>query len=1049
MKNTSDLPFLDYGGNTGMSLASLDWSSHTLGLPKNWATELKVSVSLILQSLNPMAVVWGTEKILIFNEAFSDLFSLKAQAKPFDSYFPENQITVDAADLGSILLNQKVGNAFNFSVSRIDLSGERNGGIMLTQNFNVAQKSATKCTPQESDLTLFKFMADHAADPFILMREDASFAYLNQVAIDKWGYDEAEIKKLRVPDVDPLHGIENFNLVFFKAQNEKIETFETLHKNKAGHVYPVEVSMAGINLDGKPHLFAVSRDISERKSNEENLRKTFIQLEQSEKRFKEIVKQAPLGIAIFRGENYLTELVNDSYLEITDKKENDIIGVPLFESLPELISTIKPLFDQVYVSGTPFYGNEFPVTLKKQGKNVLNYFNFVYHPLINENHDVTGIMVVAIEVTKAVKAKHKLEVSEKEFRNFIMQSPIAMTILRGDNFVIEIANKSMLSKIWQKEQKEVLGKEIVSVFPELNEQKYPQLLKKVMQTRVPHKEEEAEVFFTDGDKKRSMFLDFEYAPLFDTEKNATGIMVTATDVTDKVESRLKVEIAEERMRLATDAAELATWEVDLKTTDIIYTPRMAEMFGHKLTDSLPYQTFIDQILPEDRQNAIKTAFERALETGIYKYEARVLKPDGQICWIRTQGKLFFDNENVPKKMIGTIRDITEEKQLQQTLRESEAKFRLLADSMPQHIWTSDPEGNLNYFNKYVYDFTGMTYEDIDREGWISIVHPEDREENVRLWLESISTGKDFHFEHRFRGNDGNYKWQLSRAIPQKDADGNIQMWVGSSTDIQDHKIFAEELEKQVSERTSELKEKNMDLEKINKELQSFAYISSHDLQEPLRKIQLFSSRLTDKESENLSPPGKQQLGQIEKAAKRMQTLIQDLLSYSRASSSKGELKPEHLEDQLNEVLENLAEAITQKEATIEIEELGTANIIAFQFRQLFQNLISNSLKFASSQRKPEIHIRKLIGTGDELQFNALDPEVEYWGIEYKDNGIGFEMEYKEKIFEIFQQLHDKSSYKGTGIGLAIVKKIVENHKGFITAESEVDKGVTFKMYFPV
>src|SRR5690606_927588 len=165
-------------------------------------------------------------------------------------------------------------------------------------------------------------------------------------------------------------------------------------------------------------------------------------------------------------------------------------------------------------------------------------------------------------------------------------------------------------------------------------------------------------------------------------------------------------------------------------------------------------------------------------------------------------------------------DITEERTFQQQLLEREEKFRLLADSMPQHVWTSDPEGNLNYFNQSVFDYSGLTPEKIIEDGWLQIVHPDDREENIKQWNDAVRTGNDFLIEHRFRKYNGEYRWQLSRAIPQKDVDGNIKMWVGSSTDIQEQKMFTTELENMVQLRTNELEEKNIDLEKINKELQS-------------------------------------------------------------------------------------------------------------------------------------------------------------------------------------------------------------------------------------
>ena len=653
----------------------------------------------------------------------------------------------------------------------------------------------------------------------------------------------------------------------------------------------------------------------------------------------------------------------------------------------------------------------------------------------------------------------------------------------------------------------------------------------------------------------------------------------------------KTEENELRLNIILEASELGTWDLNLKTKEIDYSERLIEiMSGYKGTDKNKHQELVNYVHPDDLVIREK-AFQDAFITGILHYEARVIWHDKSIHWMEAKGKVFYDENNKPEKLIGALRDITYEKNHQNDLQESEQKFRLLANSMPQFIWTADIQGNLNYFNDAVFTYSGLSPEELLSNGWLEMVHPDERTENIKVWLNAITTGNNFLFEHRFRRHDGEYRWQLSRAIPQLNEEGEIQMWVGSSTDIQEQKMFTNELEKLVKERTKELslineslekseeryhlmieevqdyailyidpkgyvqnwnlgaqkikgykaeeiigknfsvfytvadqkenlpqellkiakekgkaqhegwrvrkngklfwanvvitavrnkkneiigyskvthdlterkkaddkikltslqlKQKNEELENANKELQSFAYISSHDLQEPLRKIQTFSSQIIDNEQHNLSQSGKEKFQRMQNAAQRMQVLINDLLSYSRTGIQEAKFEKTDLSTIIEKVEDDLKEELEDKHLNIEINEICEVNIIPFQFRQLIYNIISNSIKFAKTDVPLAIKVTCKIAKGESFNFDRLLDNVNYCHIRISDNGIGFEQEFSNKIFEVFQRLHGRNEYSGTGIGLAIVKKIVDNHEGFIRATGNLNEGATFDIYIPV
>lgn len=767
-------------------------------------------------------------------------------------------------------------------------------------------------------------------------------------------------------------------------------------------------------------------------------------IKESEQNIRALVESAPFPIAVYVGDEMLISLANQSIMDAWGKG-NDVVGKLYSDILPELGN--QQIFNQVrsvFHTGTPFHAKNQRVDLRKDDELKSFYFNYSFTPLFNESGNVYAVMNTAAEVTELHEAKIKVEESEKRFRRMVMQAPLGITIFRGKNHIVEIANKSYL-EIIEKTKKQFIGKPLFETLPEVKDVISP-IIADIYKTGDAYHGYEFPVVFNRHGKSETKYFNFVYHPL--KEKNTiTGIMAVATEVTEMVKAKHVIEESEEKLSLIIEASELGVFDVDLKTDDIIASKRCYEILGFYGETSLTHEDMVNNIHPDDLEMR-KEAFETAFKEGTLRYQSRVLRKDQSIHWIDAKGKVFYDENNKPERLLGTVRDITEERNFQQQLLEREEKFRLLADSMPQFVWTSDAEGNLNYFNKSVFDYSGLTPEKVYKDGWIQIVHPDDREENIKLWTEAISTGKDFLLEHRFRNSIGEYRWQLSRAIPQKDSDGTIKMWVGTSTDIQEQKMFTNELENMVQLRTNELQHKNVDLEKMNKELQSFVYISSHDLQEPLRKIQIFASRILETDFESLSERAKHDFTRMQKSAFRMQSLIQDLLAYSRTKVEDITYEIVNLHEVIEDVQETLSEELKNNKVTLDLNIKCKVKIIPIQFKQIIHNLISNSIKFAKEDHPLVIKIDCEHIKGKDTAVETLDSNKKYCHIRFADNGIGFEQQFSEKIFEVFQRLHSNDEYTGTGIGLAIVKKIIENHKGHILAKSTVNEGAVFHIYIP-
>ena len=322
------------------------------------------------------------------------------------------------------------------------------------------------------------------------------------------------------------------------------------------------------------------------------------------------------------------------------------------------------------------------------------------------------------------------------------------------------------------------------------------------------------------------------------------------------------------------------------------------------------------------------------------------------------------------------------------------------------------------------------------DAFMEFVHPDDREK-LSKDVENMMKDEDLPFiYYRIIKKDGTVKHIKGYGKLLVNEDGEKRI-VGNITDISDE-----------IERYLELEERNLELERNNKELSEFNYVASHDLQEPLRKIQTFISRLEDKEADKFSSSGKQYLERIHVAATRMRLLIDDLLQFSRTNKPDKEFVKTNLNELLENAKQDVAETISEKQAIITNAELPSVSVIPFQMQQLFLNLLSNSLKYSKKDVSPVITIDYALVNSKNEALLTKTIKANYHKIRFTDNGIGFDQQYASQIFELFNRLHNKQEYSGTGVGLSICKKIAENHNGFIFAEGKLDVGAVFTLYLP-
>ena len=1071
-----NISFLPNGGEMGGLIQQKDWSNTPIGNPDSWPQSLRTTLSIMLNSKFPMFLFWGPELICFYNDAYrpslgndgkhpailgsrgEDFWQeIWSDIKPLIDNVLAGQVANWSEDqLLPIFRNNKIEDVYwTFSYSAVNDESGKPTGVFVTCSETTNKVVALKKLEESQDKLKFAINAanlgtwdlnpltnrfiynEQLRNWFGLIPEnevDVLTAFNSIAEIDRQKTSDAILAAM-TPDSDGIYEIQHTIINPWDGKERILLAKGQVFFNENREAY---------------RFSGVARDITEEELYKKNEAEKYLFNKTILEANPDCVKIIDVeGRISYINENGVCVLEGDNKDYFLNRKWQTMWGI---EERLIIHNAIKGAFEGKTIN---FQASAYTL------KGNLKWWDVIISGLPDKSGTIKDLLAVARDITGLKRVEKDLEESEEQLR----------FALEGGNLGYFDSYPQTGKLNWSAKAKEFFGlapdteatievyKKIVH--PDDYEHALSVMLRALQSKNTDSYQNE---FRTSSENMKWIRI----IGKIKHDENGIPSRVTGIiqDITESKQVQQLLIENEERFRTLAETLPALVWATD-ENGQIEYASGKWEKYtGIKLNGLESWKVIVH---PQDYEN-INQAWENSLLSGEkYKFDARLKSKNNEYRWFNVNGEPVFNSENKIVKWVGAFNDIHSEKSFAkelekkveertselQTVNEilvqqnellsiSESFNRSLTDISPNVVYIQDLITNKPIFlNQTALSLIGHPWETVNKIGnkfQSLVIHPDDMPFITEV-INKVKASKKYEvFEHEYRIKNAKGSWTpfLARDVAfKRNSKNEVTQLLGIAIDVTELRRAKDVLE-----------QKNKELENMNKELESFAYVSSHDLQEPLRKIQAFSSRLMEKEQDNLSETGKDYLRRMRAAGERMQQLIQDLLAYSRMKTTDRKFEKVNLSLIFEDIKEDVSDDLIQKNATFEILQMCNANIILFQFRQLIYNLISNSLKFSKKNVPPIIKIQCKIIRGDTLDNEKLLSEINYCHISISDNGIGFDDTYKDKIFEIFQRLHGREEYMGTGIGLAIVKKIVENHYGIITATGQLDKGAIFDIYIP-
>ena len=749
-----------------------------------------------------------------------------------------------------------------------------------------------------------------------------------------------------------------------------------------------------------------------------------------------LLKEIPAATAILSGEKHIFELVNLTYRNLLPGRE--LIGKPLLEAMPELSgSEFEKSIRRVYTEGVSLSFNDdlLPILNAETDKLEERYFTYRLLPRKKDNGIVDGVLIFTSEVTHEVDNKINLERTSSNLNQIINMLPASVVIIRHDNLIVEMINDANLS-YWKKNRDEVVGRPFLEILPDLADQPFAGQLRKVMETGEIIDVKESPVLFTEADGKiRETFVDYTYQPLTGLDGHRDGVLVMSFEITERVHARRQLEQYADKLSKANDQLSILINQLSKSEARFKYVFEKApvaigllrgkdfivESANKKILEvwgksdeivGLP----LAKALPEIADQPFLGILNEVFATGkpFYANEIRA-----ELLHDQELKEIFFNvvyqpvtnpNGNVADILV-VATDVTVEVNARKQIEKSEAYFKMLADLVPSKISNALPNGEVTFFNQTWLEFAGMNFEDLRDFGYHDMMHPDEIQTFEKGLAESAMESKPHISEMRFKNKEGKYIWHLNIASPVLDEEGNISMWIGSTTDIQSLK--------------EEEQRKN-----------DFISMVSHELKTPLTAINTYLQLLLRKADKNEDQFLKRAYVQSLKQVKNMTDMINGFLDVSRLES--GKLHIDKIQFDLFELIEEIKTDYKIQFSTHHLiysaENSTQINADRLKILQVINNLVGNAVKYSAT------------GSAIYITFERTDNKVR---VSVKDEGLGIKTENLDRLFERFYRVEQENIIGGFGIGLYLCAEIIQAHDGKIWAESEFGQGSTFYFELPI